>query len=119
MGGIHTPNLTSGTGGIGSSFTDADWVRAIRYGVGPNGRALFIMPAKALNSLSDEDLGAVIAYVKSLPPVDNQLPERRVATLGRLMMAVGLFPPFAADQIDHSSPPPAAVAPGVTAEYGE
>lgn len=119
MVSIPTPNLTSGAGGIDRSFTDQDWVRAIRHGVGPDGRALFIMPAKSFHSLSGEDLGAVIAYMKSLPPVDNALPERHIAPLGRLMMAVGMFPPFSADQIDHSSPPPPAPERGMTAAYGQ
>jgi mono/diheme cytochrome c family protein len=116
---IPTPNLTSGTGGVGTTFQVEDYVRAIRHGVGYDGRALFLIPAKAFHSMSDEDLGAVIAYVKSLPPVDNPLPQRRVELLGRLMMGAGMFPPFAADQIDHTSPPSPAPAPGVTAAYGQ
>ncbi len=35
------------------------------------------------------------------------------------MMGAGLFPPFSADQIDHSSPPAPAPLPGVTVAYGE
>jgi mono/diheme cytochrome c family protein len=116
---IPTPNLTSGDGGIGRSFTDEDWVRAIRHGVGPDGRALFIMPAKSFHSLGEEDLGAVIAFMKSLPPVDHVLPERRVELLGRLMMGAGMFPPFSADQIVHDNPPPPAPAQGVSVAYGE
>ena len=116
---IPTPNLTAGAGGVGAGFSDADWVRAIRHGVRPDGRALFIMPSAAFHNLSDEDLGEVIAYVKSRPPVDNPMPERRVELMGRLMMGVGMFPPFAADQIDHTSASPAAPAPGVTADYGQ
>ena len=119
MVSISTPNLTSGAGGGGSSFTDADWVRAIRHGVGPDGRALFIMPSNSFSNLSAKDLGALIAYLKSVPPVDNVLPEKRVELLGKVMMAVGMFPPLAVDKIDHSSPPPAAPEPGVTAEYGK
>lgn len=119
MVSIPTPNLTTGAGGVGDSFSDEDWVRAIRHGVKPDGRALIIMPSKAFHYMSDEDLGAVIAYLKSLPPVDNPLPERRVELMGRLMMGAGMFPPFAADQIDHASPPPVAPASGVTDAYGE
>lgn len=115
---IPTPNLTSGAGGIGSFYTDEDWVRAIRHGVGHDGRALFIMPSQTFQYLSDEDLGAVIAYVKSMPPVDNVLPERRVEPMGRAMMALGMFPPKAVDLIDHTSPPPAAPEQGVTVAHG-
>jgi mono/diheme cytochrome c family protein len=69
--------------------------------------------------MSDADLGAVIAYIQSLPPVDNPLPPRRVELLGRMMLGAGMFPPFAADQIDHSLPPHPAPAPGATTEYGQ
>ena len=116
---IPTPNLTSGAGGVGSFYTDEDWVRAIRHGVAHDGRALFIMPSKSFYYLDDEDLGALIAYLKSLPPVDNELPEKRIEPLGRLMMAVGMFPPLAVDQIAHTSPRPVAPEPGVTAAYGQ
>jgi mono/diheme cytochrome c family protein len=116
---IPTPNLTSGAGGADAIFGDEDWVRAVRHGVSPDGRALFIMPSNAFNQMSDEDLGALIAYIKSLPPVDNRMPERRVEIMGRLMMGAGMFPPFAVDQIDHTSPPAAAPQPGVTVAYGQ
>jgi mono/diheme cytochrome c family protein len=116
---IPTPNLTAGTGGVGSFYTDADWIRAIRHGVGYDGRALFIMPSKSFYYLSDEDLGALIAYLKSVPPVDNTLRERRIELLGRLMIAAGMFPPNAVDQIDHTGSRPVAPEPGVTAAYGQ
>jgi len=116
---IPTPNLTTGEGGIGTAFSDKDLVRAIRHGVGSDGQALFLMPSKAFHYMSNEDLGAVIAYLKSLPPVNNSLPQRSVKLMGRLMMGAGMMPPFAADLIDHAAPPPSAPARGVTAEYGQ
>jgi mono/diheme cytochrome c family protein len=118
MVSIPTPNLTAGAGGVGGFYTDEDWVRAVRHGVGHDGRGLFIMPSSTFHYLGDEDLGALIAYVKSLPPADNVLPERRIEPIGRLMMAAGMFPPLAVDQIDHTSPPPAVPEQGVTAAYG-
>jgi mono/diheme cytochrome c family protein len=119
MVSIPSPNLTAGTGGVGASYSNEDLVRAIRHGVDRDGNALFIMPAKAFHYLSDADLEAIIAYVRSMPPVNNPLPERRVELMGRLMMGAGMFPPFAADQIDHTSPPPPAPQPGVSLVYGQ
>jgi mono/diheme cytochrome c family protein len=116
---IPTPNLTSGAGGVGSFYTDDDWERAIRHGVGPDGRALFIMISKSYHNLGDQDLGALIAYLKGLPAVNHNLPERRVELMGKLMMGAGLLPPFAAHQIDHASPAPAQTEPSVTVAYGE
>jgi mono/diheme cytochrome c family protein len=119
MVSIPTPNLTAGSGGVGAAYSNEDLVRAIRHGVNRDGNALFIMPAKAFQYLSHADLEAIIAYVRSMPAVDNPLPERRVELMGRLMMGAGMFPPFAADQIEHTSPPPIAPTAGVTAEYGQ
>jgi mono/diheme cytochrome c family protein len=116
---IPTPNLTSGAGGVGRFFTDEDWVRAIRHGVGHDGRALFVMPSNTFNYIGNEDLGALIAYLKSLPPVDNEMSERRIDSIGRVMMAAGMMPPLAVDRIDHSKPLPDAPEPGVTVEYGK
>ena len=116
---IPTPNLTSGAGGVGSFYKDEDWVRAIRHGVGHDGRALFIMMSKPYHHLGNEDVGALIAYLKSLPAVDHKLPERRIEPMGKLMMGAGLFPPFAADQIDHAGTAPDQPEPGVTVAYGE
>jgi cytochrome c553 len=119
MVSIPSPNLTSGIGGVGGYYNDEDWVRAIRHGVGHDGRALFIMPSNIYYYMSDEDLGALIAYIKSLPPVDDEFPDRRIEPIGRLMMAVGMFPPLPVDQIDHTNPPPDGPEPGVTVAYGE
>jgi cytochrome c553 len=85
------PNLTSGRGGIGAELSDADWVRAIRHGVRRDGRSLIIMPSYAYAHLSDRDLGAAIAYLKQLPPVDNEVPEFRLRPLGRALVAAGVF----------------------------
>jgi mono/diheme cytochrome c family protein len=115
---IPTPNLTSGAGGVGSFYSDGDWVRAIRHGVGYDGRALWIMPSENFSLLSDEDVGALVAYLKSVPPVDNELPERQIEPMGRVMVALDMIPPVAADQIDHTASHMAAVEPAVSVEYG-
>jgi hypothetical protein len=116
---ISTPNLTTGEGGVGAFYSDQDWGKAIRHGVGDDGRALFIMESKAFYYLSDEDLGALIAYVKSVPPVDNSFPKRTVDLPGRLMIGAGMLPPLPANQIDHSGPRPTPPVPSVTTAYGE
>jgi mono/diheme cytochrome c family protein len=114
---LGAPNLTSGAGGIGGSYTEADWTRSIRHGVRPDGTPLLFMPAANFYHLSDADLGAIIAYVKSLPAVDNRPPTTQVYPLGRALMVAGLFG-LPAAQIDHSAPRVPAPQPGRTAEYG-
>jgi mono/diheme cytochrome c family protein len=115
---IVGPNLTRGQGGIAGQYSDADWVRAIRHGVSKDGRPLLVMPSQVFNSLSDADLADIIAYVKSVPAVDNQLPSSELKLLGRALLVGGQLPPLPAEVIDHTAPPPAAVPAGVSVEYG-
>jgi cytochrome c553 len=116
---IVPPNLTRGRGGVGATFTDADFVRAIRHGVDPTGRQLLIMPSDDYNHFSDADLGAIIAYVRSLPAINTSLPANDVRTLGLVLFAAGQLPLQPAASIDHFAPRPAAPATGVSAEYGQ
>src|SRR5262245_45162093 len=59
LGTFPAKNLTTGKGGAQRS--DADWIRAIRHGVGSTGQALVFMPAQPYSSLNAADLGAIIA----------------------------------------------------------
>jgi len=120
VGFLPAPNLTTGQGGIGGTFSDADFVRAIRHGVDPDGQGLIIMPAKAYWYFSEEDLGAIIAYVKTAPPINNNAGEKNFKPIARIMLAAGAFgEAFAAEVLDHNAPLPPAPTRGVTAEYGE
>lgn len=117
MGTIYASNLTSGKGGIGDAYSDADWARAIRHGVGPDGKPLFNMPAEAYWSLSDADLGALIAFLKQLPPVDKPHPQPEYGPVSRALIALtGAF--FSAAHIDHNAPRMQAVEAAVTPEFG-
>src|SRR6185503_8436730 len=67
-----TPDVETGAG----SWTDEQFVRAIREGIGHDGRRLFpMMPYLNFREMSDEDLASVIVYIRSLEPVRNQLPK--------------------------------------------
>jgi len=115
---IPAPNLTSGKGGIAGSYKDGDWVRAIRHGVAADGRQLIVMPSHWFNYMTDEDLGALIAYLKTVPPVDQDWPARSVAFIPtRILLAFGLFP-FAPELIAKNGPR-TTPAPAVSVEYGE
>ena len=117
---LYAANLTAGHGGAAARYaSNADWERAIRQGVDPSGRALLFMPAHEFYSLSDADLGALIAYIRSRPPVDNTLGEQKVGPVGRALFQAGLLPLIPAELVDHEAPRPAAPAPGVTPAYGK
>jgi cytochrome c553 len=115
---LVAPNLTRGIGGVGRTFTDADFVRAIRYGVGPDNKALVVMPSDYFAHFSDADLADIIAYVKSVPTVDNELPDTDIRPLGRALLAAGQVPPMPADLIDRSVRPPATMPVTATVAYG-
>ena len=117
FGQLAGSNLTGGRGGIGD-FTDADLERALRRGVGQDGRPLIFMPSEAFAALSDEDVAAIIGYLRTLPPVDREMPEPRVGPVARALYLRGNFPLLPVTMIDHGGSRPAPV-PGVTAEYGE
>jgi mono/diheme cytochrome c family protein len=118
VGRLAVPNLTSGKGGIGSRFSDEDWVRAIRYGVGTDYKSLKIMPSNYFYKISDGDLGAIIAYLKQLPPSDNELPKTSIGPMARLsiLQDPSILP---AQVIDHRTPRPPEPEPAVTVEYGK
>jgi mono/diheme cytochrome c family protein len=117
---VDTPNLTSGDGGIGNQYSDADWVRAIRHGVDPQGTPLFVMPAKDFYYLSDEDLGQIIAFLKTLPPIDNASNDFSFTIMGRVLLGAGVFGDVLnAETIDHAGPRPESPVFGATEEYGE
>ena len=108
-------NITSA--GAVAKYTPEDWVRTIRHGVKPDGRPVMIMPSEDYNRFTDVDLAALVAYVRSLPPmagggvvVDLPLPARVLYGFDMI--------PDAAQRIDHTRPPATPVASGVTAEHG-
>lgn len=115
---LVAPNLTRGRGGVGSTFTDADFVRAIRYGVGQDGKALIVMPSDVFAHLSDADLADLIAYLKSVRPVDNELPDTELRPLGRALVAANQLPPMPADLIDQTVHPPAMLPVTASVSYG-
>jgi mono/diheme cytochrome c family protein len=70
-----TPDLETGAG----AWTDEQFARAIREGIGHDGRRLFpIMPYLYFREMSDEDLASVIVYLRSIEPVRNVLPRTNV-----------------------------------------
>jgi cytochrome c553 len=115
---LVAPNLTPGRGGVGGQLTTDDWVRAIRHGVRRDGRSLLIMPSYAYARLSDRDLGAMVAYLAQLQPVDHELPPTKVRPLGRALIATGAFD----DEIAARKIPDRSgygdVDPGMSVEYG-
>ncbi|AQG80486.1 c-type cytochrome [Spirosoma montaniterrae] len=89
LGIVAAPNLTSGKGGIGATYTNDDWVRAIRHGVRRDGSSLLIMSSESFVHMTKEDLTAVISYLKQLTPVDRDVPKSHLRYLGRTLLVTG------------------------------
>jgi len=116
FGTLAAPNLTRGAGGLGTTFTDTDWVRAIRHGIHRDGTSLLVMPSEAFVYMNEADLGDLIAYLKQLPAVDREVPPSRLGPLGRTLLVAGQVS-LITDRTP-SMPFPAIVPPGPTLEYG-
>jgi cytochrome c553 len=120
LGTIAASNLTPGIGGAGSEFTDADWVRAIRHGINPEGHSLIIMPASDFYYFSDGDLGDILAYLQSLPPVDKEWADPEFTPLAKILINAGAFGNIIeAENINQTTTRPSAPTTGATADYGE
>jgi mono/diheme cytochrome c family protein len=107
------PNLTPA--GPLATWSDGEIARAIREGIRNDGRALVFMPSVAYRGLSDEDLVALIAYLRSQPPVPNRPARRHINWFGALLVGSGIETPSVQPPI--TSPVP-AVSPSDTLAYG-
>ncbi len=78
-GRIVAPNLTPDPETGAGKWTDDQLARAIREGIGHDGRALFpIMPYTHYRKMSDEDVASVVVYLRSLPAVRHELPKTEI-----------------------------------------
>lgn len=119
LGTIDSANLTSGEGGFGREATsDEDYVNAIRHGIDPEGKPIFMPAVVSTAHLSDEDLGAIIAYVKSVPPVDHVTNGQNFTPLAKVMLAAGVLGKLPVEAVSHEIHVEAP-ARGVSPEYGE
>src|SRR5690606_38156768 len=66
IGTIMGANITRGRGGLPASFGDADFVRAVKHCVKPDGSAVLMMPCVETQLVPDEELAAILAHVKRL-----------------------------------------------------
>jgi cytochrome c553 len=117
-GVLAAPNLTTGRGGIGARLTDADIARAVRQDVDRTGRPLMVMPGEHYYAdLSDEDMGALIAFIRHVKPVDKVQPPVSFGPMGHLAVAIGQLP-IAPENIAPTVRP-GTVNQGVSLEHGK
>jgi hypothetical protein len=76
---VTAPNLTPDKETGAGTWTDDQLARAIREGIGHDGRTLFpIMPYQKFREMSDEDLASIVVFLRSMAPVHHPLPPSRV-----------------------------------------
>ncbi len=111
IGTFRVPNITPDPEtGIGK-LRDEEIARLIRYGVKPDGRAA--LPFMPYADLSDDDLTAIISYLRAQKPVRHEVREHDVNPLGRVVQAFVLQPK------GPSHEPPKSTTPEATPEYGK
>lgn len=117
FGRMIAPHLAPGEGSVTAGYDEADWVRAVRHGIGGDGRPLVIMPSSFyVKLLSDEDLANIVAWIRQLEPVDHH-PGRPSLRLAQVLLGAGVFK-TEYDQIDHALPPPVKPASHDTLAFG-
>ncbi len=113
FGNMVPPNLTPG--GPLKSWSDGEIIRAIREGIGQNGSPLLVMPSGSFRKLSDADVEAIVAYLRSQPAVDRATPANNLNVFGAALVGAGALPTSAQPPVVEPSVMPA----GVTPEYGQ
>ncbi len=99
LGRLVAPNLTR----VVREYSDAELERAIRHGVRKDGTSVLFMPSGMYYHLSDADLRAILAYLRSAPAVENEPPSTVLRVPARLML-LRMEAPFEAQRIDHDAP---------------
>lgn len=100
---IVAPNLTAAV----RKFSDPELAGIIRHGVRPDGRSVLVMPSETFVGLTNEDLGRIIAFLKSLPEAAGPGPSISPGPIGRVGLVAGKFK-MAAQLIAETVPPPDA-----------
>lgn len=112
FGTFRAPNLTPDIEtGIGNR-TDEELARSLRHSVGYDGR--FLMPFMSFQEMSDEDLTAVISFLRSQEPVRHEVPPSEIGFMGKAIIALGLIKPEGPKQT-----PPHSVKIDSTVTYGK
>jgi len=111
LGKIYSKNITSDKEtGIGK-YNDGEIARALRYGVHPDGGPVYdFMP---FHNMCDDDLTAVISYLRTQSPVQNVVPENELNFVGKTVRAFLVVP------VGPDGEPAKSVKQDTTAEYGK
>jgi mono/diheme cytochrome c family protein len=113
LGRLVASNLT-----ILGAWEASDWDRAVRHGVASNGTSLIFMPSRDFELMPDAELGPLVAYIRSLPQVNESLPATSIGPVARAVDLAGGFILFPGSVIEHDETPPARPTAARSVEYG-
>jgi len=99
---LVAPNLSAAV----RDYSDAQLVAVIRDGIRPDGRSVFVMPSQAFVHLTDTDVGRIVAFLRTLPPVAGPGASVSLGPVGRVGVATGKF--RTAEQLIQAAAAPAA-----------
>jgi len=116
---LGSPNLTTGRGASPTVFDPGAFERAVRHGVGHDGRNLVMMPAHEYTTLmSDRELASILAYARNVEAKARAPQPLKLGPVGRIAVAMDpLLTP--ARVMDHGAPHPGEKPDGVSREWGE
>lgn len=87
LGTIRSPNVTPHATGI-ADYTDPELARAIRHGIKKDDTgALFMM---SVGPMSDDDLVAIMSYVRSVEPVDRAVADNEIGVMGKVLFQTAM-----------------------------
>jgi len=116
LGSMQAPNISAS--GRGGEYSDTELARLILHGVKRDGHGLTFMPAPDFAWWPDDDVAAVISYLRTVPPAAVRPSGGiQLGTLAKVLDRVNMLPIDVARRIDHEHRP-LAPAPAPTAAYG-
>jgi mono/diheme cytochrome c family protein len=115
IGTFAAPNITAG--GLGVAYSDAELARLLTHGVKKDGRGVRFMPSHESNWLPDQDVTAVISYVRTLPAQSKQPSGMKIGLMGKVLDQLNMIPIDIARRVNHDQIEKAP-APSADASYG-
>ncbi|MCB0332321.1 MAG: hypothetical protein KDD55_02410 [Bdellovibrionales bacterium] len=86
-GEVHAPNISPSKSGVGT-WSSQDLVRAIRLSENPEGEALSPKFHRGMEWMADEDVYSIVAYLRTVTPVDSDVQRRSLSTFDRYTVGI-------------------------------
>lgn len=116
LGTIYAANIT----GVAEAYSIEELIIAIRHGIDLDGHYLMVMPVDSHIYFSEEDLGAIIAYLTTIPQVGSIQQAPQLHPIGLMLEGLGALDTlFPATSLNHDLPFPEMPEVGPNRPYGE